>query len=931
MLRALVFLFPCTLAAYAGGALDIGELQNVQYGIEILSVPVSEDALGSTQDEAAGKEDEAEVITASMINKDGQRYTCSLPSPKKDDPEDGDSPEKPEETDVQNLLLPLKAGPCIYKTKEWWTYEICYGRQIKQYHVENDKPVGELLVLGVHSPGHDTWGPSNRTYQPMTYTNGSRCDLTGNARQTELRFVCNEAATQEFIGDIFEPQSCEYTIVVHTARLCSVPWLRPVQEQEPLQIKCNPVLSSKQLEKYQLFLEKKALAAKKNAQKKRAEAEAALISSKSSGLTEASALNGLLGPGGEGVNGVAGKIFAELGTMLESALTPDNTGGIGQNKFKVIDLRDLTKDQKDPSVGKPENKAEEIEEPEKLVAEDISTTTDAKWNLINSVHKPILDEEYARLVESRNDIWRKIHESKKLVKKYSSQLHDTETFLENEAGDAFRNADTMARLGRQKKTLEKALMQAEAKVQLYEIIAKDVNTQITSRKGHLQSLEQQLWRGRLEVLLEKMKLGHTEFKVQLRDMAEDFMKITGERLLKIDQYFKLAKSLLSYNGNYEGMEELAEYMKHSDDILMKIAEEDAEMLDFDKEVGELDHKKRVKVTKFKDLLKDDVRNEFGNILKEVSEELEIPDGDVDQNDALKAMGETLDQLMGKLTGTEVKIDKVQQKVKNIKEITQDENEINKILDLKRDGKKSVKKELRVDEEGNARGDIPGIHDDEEDADSEAVKTFSAASENELDRLIAEQKYVLDKAEKELDNLEKQMEEMDKKDVESLKVSVTKVTNLGKTNEMSEEDANNIMKKLEGTIKEKLSQLGLSNVGDKPIEIKLITHTMPEGGMDGDMQDPQAQGLFFNILTGNIQGYDDINSQKRAESNYKFAWDEDQLLDIDEKLGEHEDMSSGSEVIDTTATENPFIIESGKSGELDINVEEKEESESKDEL
>ena len=32
------------------------------------------------------------------------------------------------------------------------------------------------------------------------------------------RFVCNEAATVEFIGDIFEPQSCEYTIVVHTAR-----------------------------------------------------------------------------------------------------------------------------------------------------------------------------------------------------------------------------------------------------------------------------------------------------------------------------------------------------------------------------------------------------------------------------------------------------------------------------------------------------------------------------------------------------------------------------------------------------------------------------------------------------------------------------------------------------------------------------------------
>ena len=33
-----------------------------------------------------------------------------------------------------------------------------------------------------------------------------------------IRFVCNEAASVEFIGDIFEPTSCEYTIVVHTAR-----------------------------------------------------------------------------------------------------------------------------------------------------------------------------------------------------------------------------------------------------------------------------------------------------------------------------------------------------------------------------------------------------------------------------------------------------------------------------------------------------------------------------------------------------------------------------------------------------------------------------------------------------------------------------------------------------------------------------------------
>merc|ERR1719450_1687682 len=86
------------------------------------------------------------------------------------------------------------------------------------------------MVLGVHSPELDSWGETNKTYQPQWYTNGTKCDLTGRPRQTELRFVCSEAAVQDYIGDIFEPQSCEYTIVIHTSRLCTVPWLRPVAE-----------------------------------------------------------------------------------------------------------------------------------------------------------------------------------------------------------------------------------------------------------------------------------------------------------------------------------------------------------------------------------------------------------------------------------------------------------------------------------------------------------------------------------------------------------------------------------------------------------------------------------------------------------------------------------------------------------------------------
>ena len=46
------------------------------------------------------------------------------------------------------------------------------SRQIKQYHVENDRAVGAVMVLGVHSPELDSWGPSNKTYQPQVAWDG---------------------------------------------------------------------------------------------------------------------------------------------------------------------------------------------------------------------------------------------------------------------------------------------------------------------------------------------------------------------------------------------------------------------------------------------------------------------------------------------------------------------------------------------------------------------------------------------------------------------------------------------------------------------------------------------------------------------------------------------------------------------------------------
>ena len=38
-----------------------------------------------------------------------------------------------------------------------------------------------------------------------------------------------------------------------------------------------------------------------------------------------------------------------------------------------------------------------------------------------------------------------------------------------------------------------------------------------------------------------------------------------------------------------------------------------------------------------------------------------------------------------------------------------------------------------------------------------------------------------------------------------------------------------------------------------------------------------------MMTGNIQGYEDINSQRKFENNYKFNWDEDVIEDVEQKI------------------------------------------------
>ena len=93
-----------------------------------------------------------------MTNKFGQKYFCMLPKSANDDDIDGNDvvDENGKKTStktvhgpakIPELLSPMSKEPCLVKTKDWWTYEVCYQKVARQYHVEGKDDLFSLMSM----------------------------------------------------------------------------------------------------------------------------------------------------------------------------------------------------------------------------------------------------------------------------------------------------------------------------------------------------------------------------------------------------------------------------------------------------------------------------------------------------------------------------------------------------------------------------------------------------------------------------------------------------------------------------------------------------------------------------------------------------------------------------------------------------------------
>jgi len=818
----LVFIFTSSSPLAAGESfLDLDEVENVQYSVSILDTPMSLTQLRNRVD--------VDENAVTMVNKFGQKYSCELPAQDIQNTEGARDEKNDIVDDIQTLLSPLyETSACLLRTKDWWTYEVCFGRKISQYHMENDKPTGAIINLGSYNSERKNEN-HKLSYHPEWYTNGSRCDLTGSGRETELKFVCNEQALQEFIGDIFEPKTCEYTIVIHTNKICSIQQFKPTTETVPLGISCKPVLGDEEMKKYEQYSQLKA---------KRTELSLLQIKAKQQKFLDM--LTGNAPPDTDGklskelsstpeASGQMDKLLAELGNFVDSALAgnadsskvitfkDDLSGGAMERTDGGSDANRVS----DETAAKAALNPSDMDNDERLVGK-MRVTDQQPIKILEE--RGDTDPVMIQLKDKRNAVWLKIHENKNLLKKYKSQLHDTETFLQdNMEKEVKYDPGIIEKLEVQRRQLENAVDKVKETLGELENEERVIKTEINKYRYSLQKLSQ--GRQFMYILNELKKVMGSEVSNRrhledlLIQMTRLYKDVTGVELDSTWAFFDLADTFVI---DFD-VPMLRKYFKFADEEIVRITKENK---------ANKDNKARKD-----DTIKEKVTGQIPSVLKATMEELGLRHEELDKK--MDVMGDKFADLLDKLKGAEKDLD-------------------SSLRSLKRDGKKSVKKELRMEEEEKV-----------EDAN----------------KVLKETKMKLMELESELDEVEEGVLETRKQlksGSDKVAVELQQFTQNG-LEDMDGSGSNKLAKEIELTIHKKLEKMGMK-FNEKPIEIKVITTNIPMVGEDLDeMNGNHVEGMVHNLLYGNQQGYEDIDSQRKIESNYKFSWDDSLINKINKEI------------------------------------------------
>ncbi|XP_077352300.1 endoplasmic reticulum lectin 1 isoform X2 [Festucalex cinctus] len=183
-----------------------------------------------------------------MTTLEKEKYKCLLPSLASGEEDDDKEYSGPSPS---QLLEPLfKRSSCSYRIESYWTYEVCHGKHVRQYHEE--KEMGQKISVQEYFLGNLAGKRKSKEiveetekaqsapetvlskniegqltpYYSLEMGNGTPCVLKQNEpRSTSVLYVCHPEAKHEILS-IAEVTTCEYEVVVLTPLLCAHPKYR---------------------------------------------------------------------------------------------------------------------------------------------------------------------------------------------------------------------------------------------------------------------------------------------------------------------------------------------------------------------------------------------------------------------------------------------------------------------------------------------------------------------------------------------------------------------------------------------------------------------------------------------------------------------------------------------------------------------------------
>ncbi|KAI8422737.1 hypothetical protein MSG28_006496 [Choristoneura fumiferana] len=198
-----------------------------------------------------------EILLVSTSQK--EKYECHLPELLTKETNSIEEYDGPSPINLLKLLFTQKI--CSYRLESYWSYEVCHGRYIRQYHEERE---GKVVKTQEYFLGH--WSiekqakldevakiaqesratpPTTKVegmalpYVELVMDEGTLCDLSNKPRKTRVQYVCYTHGKHE-VYSFKETSTCEYEIIILTPLLCEHPQFKTKEVGENI-IDCLPV------------------------------------------------------------------------------------------------------------------------------------------------------------------------------------------------------------------------------------------------------------------------------------------------------------------------------------------------------------------------------------------------------------------------------------------------------------------------------------------------------------------------------------------------------------------------------------------------------------------------------------------------------------------------------------------------------------------